>query len=53
MHMYFNIDDFPIPAGAWTVMIVGRGGAAPGRHQHFPNISSILTLSTAPENAKE
>ena len=48
MHMYLSMDDFPIPAGAWTVMMVGRAGAASGIDQHRPNISSIFTLSTAP-----
>ena len=29
-------------------MMVGSGGPAFGMLQHFPNISSILTLSTGP-----
>ena len=48
IHMYLSIDDLPMPAGAWTVMMVGSAGPASGIDQHLPNISSILTLWTAP-----
>ena len=41
-------DHSPIPAGAWTVMMVGSGGPALGMLQHLPNMSSILTRSTGP-----
>ena len=43
MHMYFSIDVFPMPAGAWTVIIVGKDGPLLGTDQHFPNISSMRT----------
>ena len=45
MHMYFNMELLPIPAGACTVITVGRGGMDLGTDQQVPNISSILTLS--------
>ena len=50
IHMYFNMEVFPMPAGAWTVITVGKDGPGHGIDQHFPNISSIRTDSTAPRN---
>ena len=41
-----------MPAGAWTVIIVGKDGPGQGTDQHLPNISSIRTDSTAPKNLK-
>ena len=48
MHMYLSMEVLPMPAGAWTVMMVGREGPWQGTAQHLPNISSIRTDSTAP-----
>ena len=50
IHMYFNMEVLPMPAGAWTVITVGKDGPGHGIDQHFPNISSIRTDSTAPRN---
>merc|ERR1712165_109940 len=40
-HMYFSIELFPIPAGAWTVITVGSLGPTIGICQEFSNRSWI------------